>query len=71
MKYACCLMAVDPIFRFLPKKLSVLSALSHMLLMPLSHFKSLVRVTPRYFAEVTLDKLWPCSLYSVTGSFSW
>ena len=36
VKDACCLIAVDPMFRFLHKKPSVLLALSHMLLMWLS-----------------------------------
>ena len=64
MKDACCLMAVDLMFRFLRKKPSVLLALSHMLLMSMSRFRSLVMVTPMYWAEVSLDSVWPCSLNS-------
>ena len=62
MLYASCLIAVNPIFRFLRR-----NWLCHICCW--CHFKSLVMVTPRYFTDVTLDSVWPCSLYSAWNDF--
>ena len=51
--YACSLTEVEPMFRLQRKKPRVLLALPHMLLMWLSHLRSSLMVTPRYFALST------------------
>ena len=58
-------MDVDPIFRYLCSVGLVTYVVD-------VNVKSLIMATPRYFADVTLDSVWPCSLYSVCNvSFCW
>ena len=61
--YACSLMAVDAMFRFLRMKLRFLLALLLMLLMcsPQSSFS--FNVHPRYLVDLTCSKMWLWSLY--------
>ena len=69
-------MEVDRVFKFLCKKPKVLSARAQMLSMWLFQAKSIFMVTPRYFAESVVSRVWPLSwqgyfrtfLALVTGS---
>ena len=69
VKYACFLMATEPILRFFRRKLRVLLDFAHVWLMRMSHFRSSVMVNPRYLTVVTLASLWSFSLYSVCRGF--
>ena len=62
VRYALSFKDVAPIIRFRLKNLIVLFALSQMLLLCWSHFRSSVRVTPRYLADLTHVSVWSCSL---------
>ena len=62
VKYALSFRDVAPILRFRLKNLIVLFAFSQMLSICWSHFRSLVRVSPRYLADLTLVSVWSCSL---------
>ena len=62
VKYALSFKDVASILRFRLKNLIVLFAFSQMLLICWSHFRSLVRVSPRYLADLTLVSVWSCSL---------
>ena len=54
--YVCSLTEVEPMFRLRRRKPRVLLALPQMLLMWLSHLRSSLIVTPRYFALSTDSK---------------
>ena len=69
MKYACWLMATEPILRFLHMKARVLLAFAHGSLMWVSHIMSSVMVTQRYLAYVTSASVWSCSLFHVCRGF--
>ena len=57
--YACSLTEVEPLLRLRRRKPRVLLALPQMLLMWLSHLRSSLMATPRYFALSTDSKTWP------------
>ena len=61
--HACALTEVEPMFRLRRRKPRVLLALPQMLLMWLSHLRSSLMVTPRYFALSTDSKTWPWRQY--------
>ena len=61
--YACSLTEVEPMFRLRRRKPRVLLALPQMLLMWLSHLRSSLIVTPRYFALSTDSKTWSWRQY--------
>ena len=60
--YACSFTEAEMMFEFLFRKLSVLFAFLHMLLMCVLHLRSDWMVTSRYFALVACSSTWPCKL---------
>jgi hypothetical protein len=67
--YACSLIDIDEIFRFLRRKPRVLFALFVMESMCWLQFTLSVMVTPRYLADVTAASNYPRMVYSVTMGF--
>ena len=62
LKCALSLTDVAPMLRLRLKNAIVLFALSQMLFICWSDFILSVRVTPRYLADLTLVRIWSCSL---------
>ena len=67
--YACSLIDIDEIFRFLRRKPRVLFALFVMESMCWLQFTLSVMVTPRYLADVTAASNCPRMVYSDTMGF--